>query len=802
MVNYYTLNENLAIVEKTINSKYHFSFSELQEDDNHMDYLTTVLHVRVLTEGICRYIVLYEHFSEEENLRNATLKVYVNDILWPKLNFPKKVLSILSIIQGYGNRAVHFQIEDHDHLDFEEVNLCMESFEALVSWFVTTYASGKADNNRWKIKSDVFSGSGSIPPKSIGCIISREKEVNDVRQKITSQRKVTIGGDTGIGKTEIVKDYAKKFRKKYDGMYYSENVENVNDFIYELPIGGCENENKDKEEIVKEKIEELHSMGLKYLFIIDNYVGDINNLQPLFPTKTDKYHLLVLINSEVENSETDFVIQPFSQEDSIKIFRYFCDIEYKDEEIIQLLTYLSYNPRAIRMCASFLNLNNAYTPIRLLENMKRSDSVNSNIKSIYIMLYENSLLEKDELMKTMVACLSLIPYNGMSKERFLLLVSGCLSQKTSKEVLEAYLSELEEIGWLSFDNVNSILINPLLSDVLFEKTKPDMTSDCIVRFLNQILKPISDIREMYLSQIMAMKPFVDQLTKRVANVERCNLEILNFLREYYIAIYDVPNIGFLTDMMEREIKQILSNKACTAETAIYRQGIGRFNMEDFNEAHIHFERALNMLNNKLCEVEKTIAMISAYEGSALAMLGKEKEAIENAKRSIDIREKLGADGDTGVQKSLWISYYNYAKTLYELEKYAEADIEIDKSIDMYKKYYINEFEEKSSTDVSSLYQMKGRIIARLGKKEEAINLLEESKLIRERLKGENYFSTAQVYSYLMEVCAQYEVYDQALKYANKFLAVLEKQYRTDDIKMKLENVTNQIKKYRECLGYE
>lgn len=114
----------------------------------------------------------------------------------------------------------------------------------------------------------------------------------------------------------------------------------------------------------------------------------------------------------------------------------------------------------------------------------------------------------------------------------------------------------------------------------------------------------------------------------------------------------------------------------------------------------------------------------------------------------------------------------------ELKKFNDAEKEINISISIYEDSYPEKYKNWSSTDVSSLFQLKGRILAGLNKYNEAIKLLEDAKTIREKLKGETYFSTAQVYAYLMEVYACAGMTKEALKYANLYHEALMIQHKT------------------------
>lgn len=802
MVDFEVLNQKLVDAESVISSKYHFRFSDLKlEDIDSSDIMISVLQTRVIAEGICRFIVLQEHLvKDEKSIRTATLKVYVDDLLRPNLLVPKAIISNLSTIQGISNLAVHYQVDGH--LNKEQAYICLESLEQVLEWFVKKYQSYNLKQGKWKIATDVLNVSGAVPPKAEGCLLSREREVEELRKLMLSNKVVILWGNTGVGKTELVKDYVKKYRKKYDGVYYAENVKTIEDYLYNLPVGILNEELKTKDEIVSEKLEVIHSMELTYLFVIDNFCGSEETIQSLYPLEWEKYHILVVVGEEnlFATSSSCYELNTFSLGESLQLFRYYCDEKYTDGQVEELIKFLSFNPRAIKMSALFLRDNTIFSPERLMDGMRKNTSVKSIFRNLYIVLTEISILESDNILRWIAECLSLIPYNGMSKERFENLFLGITTISCQKNEFENAWNKLVAAGWMSVDHAGYISINPLLSDTLYEKTSPDMSSERIIEFLSPILKPIKEIRELYLSQVLALAPFVEHLTNRILESKSCDWEMLNELREYYIAIYDVEMVEKLTGLMENEFKYYIEKHGeNVVENAIYRQGISRFNLEDFQEAHNNFSRALKMLEQRIVCTQKDIARICAYEATSLAALGKIEEAIKCAKKSIALRQELSASGEIEEGKKLWISHYNYAKVFLESAIYENAMVECETAIALYKDLYPIEYTECRSTNVSSLLHLKGRIHAALGEYEEAIILLEKAKGIREKLKGDTYFSTAQVYFYLMEVYAGKGEYYQALIYAQKYLDVLMLQYRTQDIEKKIKDVEHKISMYEEMM---
>ena len=221
MVEYDVLNSNLKKVEHIIGSKYDFCFHNKNNDEiTSTDIMINIIQARVISEGLCRFIVLKERLvKDEKNIRTATLKVYVDDLLRPSLIIPKPIITNISTIQGIGNLAAHFQVDGN--LDYKEMVICLESLEYLLEWFTNKYSDEDISANKFKIATDSLNRSGVVPPKAEGCIISRATEVADLRCNLLSEKTVMIKGEAGVGKTELLKDYVSKYKKQYDGVYLS-----------------------------------------------------------------------------------------------------------------------------------------------------------------------------------------------------------------------------------------------------------------------------------------------------------------------------------------------------------------------------------------------------------------------------------------------------------------------------------------------------------------------------------------------------------------------------------------------------
>lgn len=800
MVDYNMLNLQLVEVEKIINSNYNFNFSNFS--DSKTDYtkvMVGVLQARVIAEGICRFIVLNERIVKNpKSIRTATLKTYIDDLLRPNLLMPRTILSNLSIIQSKSNIVAHYQIEGC--LCAEDAYICIKALEQVLVWFLDEFKNRSLEQRT--IYSDSLNRSGGVPPKADGCIIPRTQDVCSIRECLLKHKVIFVKGVSGIGKTELIKEYISCYDKHYEGTYYIENVSSIDDYMYNMPIGIINADKRTKEEIIQEKCDVIHSLETNHLFVIDNYTDLLEKLRVILPNSSDKYHIIVSVDDNYIISEHYVChnVEPFSKEDSLKIFRYFCD-KYSQEEVEDLLQYVFCNTRAIKLFALFLRDHISYSPKNIIDKLKNNSSLENVLRNLYLVLFEISELRNNSTRRTIAEYLTLIPYTGFSKERFKNLLLDISGLTISNQEFDDAWKELEKYGWVSVDETEGIVINPLLSDTLLEELQPDFSNKAIVSFVMEILKPIRKFRDLCLSQVIELAPFVELLTRRANVCPDFSLDILNELREYYIGVYDLGEVDCLSSMIEEKYQQLISETSKnSAERMLYRHGISRFNLEDFSGAHEKFSRAIELINEKIIKSKKLLAVICSYEGTSLSAIGNTIEAIATAQRSISIREeliRLGYDEEKG---NLWISHYNFAKTLFFAKKYEEAMAECKMALRLFAECYPEKYNNRMDINYSSLIQLMGRISSKRGDLIKAISLLEEAKIIREKVNGKQYFSTAQIYAYLMEVYCENNDYRNALMYAKKYYNVLCTQYKSEDILNKIDELEGRIVFFEENLS--
>ena len=207
-------------INQILNSKYTFTFSDISDGTSEGELLLSMIQARIIAEGICRYIVLYEHIIKNENsIRKATLEMFLT-----KLNLsiivPNKVRESLKFIQGCGNNAAHYQVDGA--MEVDAVQVCMKALELVIGWFIDEY-DGTSLTDVGENAEFSTDRMGMIPEIVEGCVISRQDEVQAVWKILCENHAILIHGDSGTGKTEFCKEYANRNKKKYS----NENIDKM-----------------------------------------------------------------------------------------------------------------------------------------------------------------------------------------------------------------------------------------------------------------------------------------------------------------------------------------------------------------------------------------------------------------------------------------------------------------------------------------------------------------------------------------------------------------------------------------------
>lgn len=200
---------------------------------------------------------MLNYILDKPQLHVSFFDLIIND---PLISKPYKKQFGMSNSRGYS---------DDEHL--------AEVFYTAV--FISAYRRYYKNNGYWYADyyyqnddlGNLFSKAApKAPPKYF---TGREKELDELRSLAQTKGKVFVTGVAGVGKSELVRAYAKKFASEYAhiGYYnYNEHRNGLEDIVAKV-LPNMAAVRSDIEALYEENLELLSAFGKNLLLIIDNY---------------------------------------------------------------------------------------------------------------------------------------------------------------------------------------------------------------------------------------------------------------------------------------------------------------------------------------------------------------------------------------------------------------------------------------------------------------------------------------------------------------------------------------------------
>ena len=318
-----------------------------------------------------------------------------------------------------------------------------------------------------------------------GLFAGRERELNAIREKLTANRLLFLHGMGGIGKTEIAKQYAKRYRDCYKTVIFAGCTTDLFDLLCgnDIEIRNLtRNEDEPQETWIGRKLEAFRRLaGEDTLLIIDDldaaedpYLRSIVDLPA---------HVLITARSDFSEYPT-LEIEALSD---VKLVRdiFLChygrpvpeDMLPDLDEILRFVNYhtITVELLAKQMRASFLKPRQML--LRLREkglDAKLKETVRDGktgerktafdiIQSLFVM----SDLSADE--KKMLCSMSFVPPRGIGIGLF-----GEILQLEDYETVNRLLSE----SWLIYDDdTDTLRMHPVIREVIRAQLRPTLP-DC------------------------------------------------------------------------------------------------------------------------------------------------------------------------------------------------------------------------------------------------------------------------------------------------------------------------------------
>ena len=213
----------------------------------------------------------------------------------------------------------------------------------------------------------LFANSEFVPPCKHFC--GRSKELDELHAVVSDNSTVIITGVAGIGKSELVRAYAKEHRKEYQYFGYYFYGGSLKDIIANVVRDALATES-DLNTRYQHNLELLSSLGEKALLIIDNF-----NITPdedeCFDDVCDlKCKVIFTSHMRFEDYVT-YELRSFRHADDIKtLTKYF--YQYKEDEwkcLLQIYGVFDMHTFCVELCAKAFT-KGAFSPKTLYKNLR------------------------------------------------------------------------------------------------------------------------------------------------------------------------------------------------------------------------------------------------------------------------------------------------------------------------------------------------------------------------------------------------------------------------------------------------
>ncbi len=660
---------------------------------------------------------------------------------------------------------------------------------------------------------------GKNQPYMQSFFVGRDQEMNAIHSALLNNDVVFLHGIGGIGKSELAKQYAKKYSDEYESVIFVPYIGSVHIMISSdvyMPINNFLPYTDEKpNDYYNRKLRKLKELCDKNTLII------IDNLDCADDTEISKLFELgckLLITSRINFDEYGYgqcieITALSSSDDMIKIFRqhYTKDLSKKEKSAVEkIINTTGGHTMAIELLAKQMMAGRT-TPEKMLNKLQNSGIVETgtekvssgkdgklsseNTYSHLKVLFDLSDLSDSE--KHILFNLDLIPQTGINAELF---YDWCELTNYND------INELRINGWLRQDNDDNISLHPLIADVISENLKAVDDLDFVMlknitayiksdefnlltsrkrKVAVTILFGIScriyryDLNcssaAEFLSKAISVFYIFGNINegimygkKAVSIVENLHTSSQADLADVYIYIARyLDNIGKYKDAeeyLQKSLKIVLDlcgEKSIDASTIYSDLGQIYDYLGMPLEAEIHLKKALEIRLSKLKKNDKRIA--SSYDrlGSHYVMQNDFKEAEEYFIKALSVLTSRD------VNTELIYTIYNNLGVAYQKQNnFEQAEKYLNKSLENKKKFWGGK-----NIEIGYSYQNLGVLYREMGEYDLAVKYTKKALFILKEIFGENNPHTATSYAAMGNIYKALNQYDEALKFYTKALDI-------------------------------
>ena len=565
----------------------------------------------------------------------------------------------------------------------------------------------------------------------------------------------------GIGLNTLAKNYIKTQNQKYKYVHYIQGANSIREMILGITFVNYENFDTLPQDLqFEEKCRLFKQLDSSTIILLADYNNDFDS-DNLFYEIIANCKCKILITSQYSSKSYPCLqIGNMSNDDLIALFRYYCNANYSDEQLIDFFDKVYHHSSTIYLVANLIessdleldevanNLLDIDEKVVSIENRK-TDTINNHLLNVFNL--SKKLLSDEEIKVLQI--LSLFDVNGVERKHFL---------DFYPEYKEA-IDKLINIGhvFLSEDRPRKIFLPVFISDLIYRNFKS------LEEEYNMAIDLIINDKSTFLSQIdfhnshCRCYEFINNQRMTYKNAKTAILINQTAMHYYYLAQYQkaLQTINSAFEFIDNKndfiIQLIISKTMILEEMGIYNEAYDLLNscIKDFN-----LDEIINLDS----------AIIHNLLGSIYRRLGKYNESIKMHLKAKDILLKL-QEINTGNEKdiliNLAISYNDLGSSYEKLRQDKEAYDSKNYALSLRK-----EILPDNHPDLAKSYNNVGNSLNHLHRSDEAIELIQKSIEIRSKILpsihpdlAKSYNNLGYAYRHVHEYEKSLECYDKAIE---------------------------------------
>ena len=620
-------------------------------------------------------------------------------------------------------------------------------------------------------------------PSRFQYFTGREKTLTDIHEKFNATllgsqiHVLVITGMGGIGKSEIAKEYAFRFRKEYDCIWWidAETEERIRSAY--LSFAEKFNLDQDKEaNKIRDRVIGWMKNHDRWFFVFDNAENEASIKEYLPQSNTGN----ILITSRFTQWEKfEFhPIEDFSSQESCNFLKEYTKQKQNTEKLEDLVIELGCLPLALKHAGAYMRNTKtsyaAYLDSFHNKNKKSKPSTEGveSAKTIVANTLDKSfqLIRKRESRQLIYLCAFMAPekING----QWFVEASEKLPKplrKAAKEELNEVIANLTAYSLIIKDEDGNLNIHRLVQDIIRDSLKVKQTQwrNYCTNIMNELLYydfSTAKSRTLFLILSSHILAITNGINDEGATKETANL--YHFLGYGFNAFADYDQALMFYEKALRIYEKKVLGKIYPVTARTYNNMAAVYdNKGDYVKALVFYEKALKIFEKVLGKEHPLTSTCYDNMGTVYINKGDYEKALVFYEKALKIREKvLGKEHPDTAS-----TYNNMASIYYYKGDYVNA-LEFNEIALLIREKVLG----KEHPSTATCYDNMGTVYINKGDYVKALEFYEIALLIREKVLGKEHPSTSNTYIGIANVYYHKGDYEKALVLYEKALLIQEK----------------------------